>query len=694
MKNRTVNIVKKLTAISYPLSVNQLAIDFNVSPRTIYSSISEANEYFSSKGFPQIQTFRKKGVILQLSREQRVAVIKSLFLKEGYLDREERIFDLLLSLAFSQEPLFLNRKEEEYRVSKSTLDEDMRRLRNRVFKYGVEIVSVGKQGTILKGAERSIRTMLFDVINQTIGLIHLDQTKDVKGGMTQTILYRHLAWRDIQKIVTLLRQTFPDLDDDLYENQLLLFSVIWLYRLQKEEIISAIDSNHYELADTKTVRFVRELAEFFQLEALPLEMSYLQFILDTLNPKVKGNTLEWVNAQLLTIQLIQFVEAQTKILFTKKEEILWESLYTHMAAMITRLRSGVQVLNPITENIKRNYKQIYEAVNLFIPTIEEVIGEKVPDDEVAFLVIHFSTVATSISQEMKFIFKSVVICNHGVATGNLLAANLKLKYPHIDVSAVLSSHDLPLVKKLDIDLIFSTYPIDYLEKPVLVIDPFITAASSHAIKHFLLENEQYKRIEVNIDTSTLFFNQIIEIIEESGGVVNELIYQMLVQKFENNQFELNTREMQPMLKDKLPNNNVLIQKNVTTWEEAIEVVAKPLLKENIIEKSYIDAMIHSVKKYGPYIVIGEHVALAHARPEDGVNKLGISVATLAPPIEFGSADLDPVKIIFCLSAVDAYSHLNIMKELIHLIHDGGRLDRLIAAKAKKEFKQILFEEID
>lgn len=169
---------------------------------------------------------------------------------------------------------------------------------------------------------------------------------------------------------------------------------------------------------------------------------------------------------------------------------------------------------------------------------------------------------------------------------------------------------------------------------------------------------------------------------------------MLVQKFENNQFELNTREMQPMLKDKFPNNNVLIQKNVTTWEEAIEVVAKPLLKENIIEKSYIDAMIHSVKKYGPYIVIGEHVALAHARPEDGVNKLGISVATLAPPIEFGSADLDPVKIIFCLSAVDAYSHLNIMKELIHLIHDGGRLDRLIAAKTKKEFKQILFEEID
>lgn len=56
-------------------------------------------------------------------------------------------------------------------------------------------------------------------------------------------------------------------------------------------------------------------------------------------------------------------------------------------------------------------------------------------------------------------------------------------------------------------------------------------------------------------------------------------------------------------------------------------------------------MIRAVNDYGPYIVIGKHMALAHARPEDGVNKLGVSVATIEQPIDFGNPEMDPVKII-------------------------------------------------
>lgn len=37
-------------------------------------------------------------------------------------------------------------------------------------------------------------------------------------------------------------------------------------------------------------------------------------------------------------------------------------------------------------------------------------------------------------------------------------------------------------------------------------------------------------------------------------------------------------------------------------------------------------MIESVEEYGPYIVIGPHLALAHARPEDGSLKLGLSLS--------------------------------------------------------------------
>ncbi len=34
--------------------------------------------------------------------------------------------------------------------------------------------------------------------------------------------------------------------------------------------------------------------------------------------------------------------------------------------------------------------------------------------------------------------QSVVVCNHGMATGNLLAENLKEKFPQIEITVVLS----------------------------------------------------------------------------------------------------------------------------------------------------------------------------------------------------------------------------------------------------------------
>ena len=56
------------------------------------------------------------------------------------------------------------------------MDEDIRRLRAALNKYGIEIVSYGKQGLVYKGAERTIRTMLYDLINKQLGRIDFSFT--------------------------------------------------------------------------------------------------------------------------------------------------------------------------------------------------------------------------------------------------------------------------------------------------------------------------------------------------------------------------------------------------------------------------------------------------------------------------------------------------------------------------------------
>ncbi|MGL4697954.1 BglG family transcription antiterminator [Enterococcus larvae] len=696
MKTRTVELLQRVSSSKYPIKAEILATDFNVSQRTIRTEILEANEWLSSNQLPEIMTIRNKGFLLKLNAADEKLLEEALLNLHGdLLNRNERTFDIVLSIAYGKRPVYLNRKEEAFQISKSTMDEDMRRLRAELLKYGIEVVSYGKQGLSYKGPERSIRTMIYDLINQNLGMLNFSMSDDLKVTPVQKIFNRYFALEDIKKLAEIYSSQLPKQENDIYKNQILLFTLIWIQRIKKHEFISAVSWKNAEFEDSSFTDFIDKIIKEFGLEEVPqVERNYIHFTIETFNTRDISNTLEWVQAQLLTIQLIQFVENETHIPFHLKEEMLCESLYKHMAALIVRIKNDVQVFNPLKENIRTNYYPIYRAVSQFIPTIEEVVGGKVIEDERAFLVIHFSTVASAINRDLTYIYKSVVVCNHGIATGNLLAENLKEKFPQIEIVAVLSSKEVDLVDKLDVDLIFSTFNLAYSNKPALVIDPILTEANIPVVEDFLRSNDELQRLEPNGGESTELFTNILNVVEESGGRVDRTIYSKLETLFERNNLEINKREIQPMLKDILTDNHIMIKEKASTWQESIELVAKPLIKENTIEKRYVDAMIHAVEEYGPYIVIGKHLALAHARPEDGANKLGISVATIDHPIIFGNSDMDPVKIIFCLAAVDSYSHLTIMKELIELINDESKLNQLIECTTINTFKQLLFSETE
>ncbi|MFQ7235742.1 MAG: BglG family transcription antiterminator, partial [Enterococcus hulanensis] len=605
---------------------------------------------------------------------------------ERYLDRESRIFDLILSFALGKKATFLYQKEEEYQISKSSLDEDMRRVRNILAEYGIEVLSVPKQGILLQGAERSIRTMIYDIINNSVGVITPQGEQEYSINMT--ILNHYIPQRLLKKLDQLYVESVASMEDAIYRNQLLMFTAVWLSRYLREDLIA---SSAWEAADTpqSDIRdFVTAICGAFQISPPEVEIKYIVFMLNTFNSRDMNNSIEWVQAQLLSIQLMQFVEEQTKIPFSRKEEMLQEGLYKHLVGLINRVKSDIQIVNPLKENIKKNYGNIYSAIDQFTPSIEQITGKKITEDEIAFLTIHFSTSVSAINQDLHYIYKAVVICNHGVATGKLLSENLKELF-NIEVLAVLSSRELDLIEKLDVDLIFSTVAIQYSQKPVLELEPIIKEESKKRITSFLNENQNLKRL-VNNQDSTQLFHALIDTIEKSGGEVSGDIYKELETLFDQNHLTINKKEIQPMLEDVLKDSNILLNQQVNTWEESIRRVSEPLINQQVIEPSYVTAMIDSVKEYGPYIVIGKYIALAHARPEDGVNQLGISVATIDEPIEFGNEENDPVKIIFCLAAIDSYSHLNIMKSLIELINDEEKVDRLSRETDIERFKEILF----
>lgn len=139
-----------------------------------------------------------------------------------------------------------------------------------------------------------------------------------------------------------------------------------------------------------------------------------------------------------------------------------------------------------------------------------------------------------------------------------------------------------------------------------------------------------------------------------------------------------------MLSDLLDESLVLLDVEASDWQDAIRKAAQPLVDNGKVTPGYVDDIITGVNELGPYIVITEHVALPHARPESGALESAVGIVTLKDPVEFGSADNDPVKFLFPLSAKDNESHLGALQSLVELLSDPDFFTQLESAATPKD----------
>ena len=124
-----------------------------------------------------------------------------------------------------------------------------------------------------------------------------------------------------------------------------------------------------------------------------------------------------------------------------------------------------------------------------------------------------------------------------------------------------------------------------------------------------------------------------------------------------------------MLTDYIKKEWIKPETEAGNWEEALEKAGGPLLEDGVLTQDYIEAMKKAVKEIGAYFVVTKNIALPHAKKEEGVLKTGFSIIILKNPVEFGNADNDPVKYLFCLAMKNSDEHIEILKELSELLED-------------------------
>jgi len=144
-----------------------------------------------------------------------------------------------------------------------------------------------------------------------------------------------------------------------------------------------------------------------------------------------------------------------------------------------------------------------------------------------------------------------------------------------------------------------------------------------------------------------------------------------------------------MLTEWINESNIRLINRVENWHRAVELAVQPLIDQGAVENRYLQAIFSMHEQIGPYYVLGEGIAMPHARPEEGVIRTALSLVIVKEGVEFGSEDNDPVYIIFALSAVDSNSHIDMIASLSRFFCDEEAVETLRQAKDKQQVLDII-----
>ena len=325
-----------------------------------------------------------------------------------------------------------------------------------------------------------------------------------------------------------------------------------------------------------------------------------------------------------------------------------QGLELHLMAAMYRLRQGNPMQNPLTEQIKYQYRYVFESSKKILQSLETQYNLQFTDDEISYVAMHVGA-CLDIEAHLGFTPQVILVCPAGLSSSKLLQTRLRLAVPELGILETVSVSGLSEQATHRADFIVSTVALPDLGKDVVVVNPLLPIEDIVRLKKQLYTHKNQKQLT---HMASLYGTP-------EGRNHGSLLCEQGVQFL-----------------------------SASDWREAIRQAAEPLLSQGFIAKRYITAMIQAVETYGSYMVLFPDIAIVHASPTDGVHKSGLSLAVLDKPLLLGdSTQGAQMRLVFVLASAEEESHL--FANLIQRLLDTTCLNALNQATTTKEVYALL-----
>lgn len=610
ISHRQEKILEKLSLSQQPSTASQLSKELGVSSKTIRNDIQQLNQLSE---LPVILS--KAGAGFFLNQKNRL-------LQQTKIEKQSdnSAFELLTRLLDQKECDFYQLADEFF-ISESTLDRIVKELNTKISKNDPRLLIKRRQNQLfIEGDEAAKRRVFTLFLNQEIetNKLSLDNYSDY---------FEEIDLAKLSSIVVKVHQEEGFLINDFSTISFILHLAVLLERVSKKSYLNASQSVLKENKSRQlTLAMVHQLESSFGVEIPEKEYAYIYRLYS--GSIVSDEDLADKELKRIIEALLISIDSIFLIDFTQDEKII-DYLMTHVSALYKRSAHQQYLVNPLLEEIKSKFPFVYNVSVYASGFLQEKLNIQFPEDEVAYLSLHFLSALENIRAHKKK--RILLVSPYGVGNQRVVRNQLnKIQEFDIELSVAESIFVMTSEMTEDKSLILTTEALDLKTTvPIYRYESFLTERDLEKIQQILVEENQTPSVLTTFLKEDLFFPQ----------------------------------------------------KEFTSREEIIQFLCQELSEKGYCEKDYVEKVLK--REALSSTAFGDFYALPHAIKREA-KKNAVAICSLAKPVLWKDKKVRLV-LLLALKEERDNSFEQLFEELVQMLNDASRVKKLSKQATFQDF---------
>lgn len=512
------------------IPVKTLVQKVGVSKRTVQREL----EYIESALKTYEIRFMSKtgvGVWLEGSGEEKGRLLMDIGEGDDYdvSNRENRRKRLILEILKEKGLKKLFYYSSQFGVSEATISGDLEAVEEWLNRYGLFVNRKPGSGISVEGSEDDYRRAIRAFINENMDTQAVREAyQDVNGNAASyenlkkssigQLLNDDIVRRVMDCITGMNNARVLTLTESSYTG-LIIHIAIAINRILKNEVIEPDKSwqeesgkdEDYQLAEA----IVAELEEEFEVEIPKVEIGYICLHIKG----AKHEKIQWDDKKIPQMengQMQQLLNAMVdafdpgKAYLLKQDDEFIQGLLAHMQPTLIRLMHGMQIQNPVLDDIRNNYPDIYARCEKVAKVLEEVTGKEVPAEETGYLTVHFGAALVRLEERKEKIRKVQVgvVCSSGIGISRLMSSKLEKLFRDRVVITTYGKNDITPFVASRVDFFITSISLEQAQVPVLEVNPLLNEEDIQRIRHMVYKYERMPGKQEEADEFTVQLEEI------------------------------------------------------------------------------------------------------------------------------------------------------------------------------------------